>query len=92
MDILEYTENLEFYVAREWNGWLSGWQIVQIFNAAQDKFGCDDKKVRAFGTKHIVKGIEGELKDIEKLGLTDKELIEVLDNETNKTIARMLRN
>lgn len=92
MEILKYTETLEFYVAREWNGWLSGWQIVQIFSAAQDKFGSDDKKVRAFGTKHIVKDIAGEVKDIQKLGLTDKEVIEVLDNETNKTIARMLRH
>jgi hypothetical protein len=92
MEILKFTETLEYYVAREWNGWLSGWQIVQIFSAAQEKFGSNDKNVKKFGTKHIVNDVAGEVRDIQKLGMTDAEVIEVLDNETNKTIAKMLRH
>ena len=92
MEILKFTETFEYYVAREWNGWLSGWQIVQLFNAAQNKFGSDDKNVQRFGTKYIAKGVTGELPDCYKLGLTDEEMIETLDNETHKTIAKMLRH
>ena len=84
-------DNLEFYVAREWNGWLSGWQIVSIFNAAQDKFGSDDKNVKRFGTKHIVNDVAGEIKDIRKLGMTDEEVIAVLEDPNNKMIAKTFR-
>jgi hypothetical protein len=84
-------DNLEFYVAREWNGWLSGWQIVQIFSAAQEKFGSDDKNVKRFGTKHIVNDVAGNVSDVRKLGMTDAEVIAVLENETYKTIAKMMR-
>jgi len=92
MEILKFTETFEYYVAREWNGWLSGWQIVQLFNAAQNKFGSDNKNVQRFGSKYIAKGVAGEVEDCYKLGLTDEEMIETLDNETHKTIAKMLRH
>jgi hypothetical protein len=85
-------DNLEFYVSREWNGWLSGWQIVQIFSAAQEKFGSDDKNVKKFGTKHIVNDVAGEVSDVRKLGMTDAEVIAVLEDKTAKTIAKMLRH
>jgi hypothetical protein len=84
-------DNLEFYVAREWNGWLSGWQIVQIFSAAQEKFGSDDKNVKKFGTKHIVNDVAGEVSDVRKLGMTDAEVIAVLDDPKNKMIAKTFR-
>lgn len=92
MEILAFTQTFEYYVAREWNGWLSGWQIVQLFNAAQNKFGSDNKNVQRFGTKHIVKDVSGTVEDCYKLGLTDEEMIETLEDETNKTIAKMLRH
>ena len=85
-------ETLEFYVAREWDGWLSGWQIVSIFNAAQRKFGSDDKNVKAFGRKHIVNDVAGEVKDIKKLGLTDEEIIAVLEDPRIKMLAKSFRH
>ncbi len=92
MDILKFTETLEFYVTREWDGWLSGWQVHSIFKFAQQKFSSDDKKVLAFGRKHIVNDVDCKVEDIKKLGLTDQEIIDVLEDPRIKMLAKSFRH
>jgi len=92
LDILKYTETLDFYIKNEWDGWLSGWQVHSIFKAAQDKFGSDDKKVKAFGRKHIVNDADCGIKDIIKLGLTDQEIIDILEEPRIKMLAKSFRH
>lgn len=83
--------NLEFYVAREWNGWLCGIQMIFVLSAAQEKFGSDDKDNKNFARKHIVNDVAGQISDLRKLKLTDDEIIAVLENEKNKQVAKIMR-